>query len=265
MAVPRRRRRSNRAALMFAVSFVAHGWLLGYVATKPIDLPPTPTYGEASTPVEFAPKPRPPPDKSKPKRAARVAAAPTPVAVRPVAVAAVDPAPFGAAEPFEAPIAPLTSPGGASSDDPFDPGASPPDITASTPPPGQYPVNPGYWQVAEHWLLLSRTERYCVEPWNITQFIAAPCNHLYHCSYPVQRIEADRLQFAGVIWRHDERYRVTGRAAFSPTSLRLSVTGMGHFHILPFAFSASLDGQYLGPDCPADAKRIRQSQASANG
>lgn len=264
MAVPRRRRqaRRGRAATVFAGSLLAHAWVLGFVATKPIDLPP-PAYAEPAVPVAFAPKLKPPPRPQKSRKVRKATRSAAQLAARPVQVATVDPAPFDTGQPLEAPIAPLAAAGG--SDDPIDLGSGPPDLTASTPPPGRYPINPGYWQVAEHWLLLNRTERYCVEPWNITRFMSAPCNHLYHCSYPVQRIEADRFHFSGVIWRHDERYSVTGGGDYSPTTLRFSVTGMGHFHILPFAFSASLDGKYLGADCPADAKRIRQSQTNADG
>jgi hypothetical protein len=265
MAVPRRRRQSNRAVLVLAASILAHTVGLGYVATKPIDLPVAPTYAEPNTPVEFAPRLRPRSEKTKPTEQARKPQPLDRIVARQAEVATVDPAPFATSPPLAAPIAPLSPPGDGGSEDPNDLGAGPPDLTASTPPPGHYPINPGYWQVAYHWLLLSHTDRYCVEPRNITRFMAAPCNHLYHCSYPVQQIEADRFHFAGVIWRHDERYNVTGGGAYSPTTLRFSVTGMGHFHILPFAFSASLDGQYLGPDCPAGAKRIRQSEASTAG
>jgi hypothetical protein len=268
MAVPSRRphSRARQVALVVAGSFLAHAWVLGYVATKPIDLPPSAADAEPAVPVEFAPRLRPLSEKTKPaKKAGKTKPASVQLVARPTQVAAVDPAPFDSTPQLQAPVASPISSGGPASDDPVDLGSGPLDITAATPPPGHYPINPGYWQVAEHWLLINRTERYCVEPWDITRFIAAPCNHLYHCSYPVQRIEADRLHFAGVIWRHDERYNVTGGSAFSPTSLHLSVTGMGHFHLLPFAFSASLDGKYLGADCPADAKRIHQAPANANG
>ncbi len=263
--MPRRRRRSNLTALVLAVSILAHTLGLGYVATKPIDPPPAATYAEPKSPVEYAPRPTPPPEKTKPSKKLERSKPPlTNLIARPVEVATVDPAPFATNTPLVAPIAPLSAPGDAGSD-PIDSGAGPPDLTASTPPPGHYPINPGYWRVAYHWLLLSHTDLYCVEPANITRFMAAPCNHLYHCSYPVQRIEADRFHFAGVVWRLDERYNVTGGGDYSPTTLRFSVTGVGHFHILPFAFSASLNGEYLGPDCPAGAKHIRQRQASADG
>jgi hypothetical protein len=119
-----------------------------------------------------------------------------------------------------------------------------------------YPINPGYWEVVERWLLIGRTERYCVSPETITRFIAAPCNHIYHCEYPVQTVQNGRLRFEGVIWKKDERYNVRGEGLFTPTTTHLSMSGHGHWRMLPFVFAGSLDGHFLGPDCPADAKRL---------
>jgi len=255
-------RHVRRNALVFGGTLLAHVWVLGLVATRPID-PPLTVDGSAqqATPIEFVPPVHPTPKSTTTKKQKRV----TPVVVaqaRPAAMANADPVRPADAGSLDAPLAPLGGPSGGN--DPIDVGGGPPaDLTRQTPPGGQYPINPGYWQVAEHWLLLSRTERYCVAPRNITQFIAAPCNHLYHCDYPVQSVEGGKFHFSGVVWRHDERYNVHGGGAYSPTSLHLTASGAGHFHILPFAFSASLDGQFLGPDCPADAKRIRQAETAS--
>jgi len=125
--------------------------------------------------------------------------------------------------------------------------------TSQSLPPGGYPINPGYWSVVEHWPFIDRTERFCVGPGAITRFMAAPCNHIYTCSYPDQTIEDGRLRFSGVISKRDERYDVRGEGTYTPTRLQLSVRGYGHWHALPFAFMASLDGSFLGDECPADA------------
>ena len=122
-----------------------------------------------------------------------------------------------------------------------------------------YPVNPGYWEVKENWLgLISKTERVCVEPKNITKFLAAPCNHIYHCNYPVQQVEGGKIRFEGTIFKHDELYQVKGGGAYTPTSLDMSFSGHGHWHIVPVpSASASLHGTYLAAACPADAKRFK--------
>ncbi len=253
----RRRGRWRRSGLVFAGSFAAHVAVLTLVATRPVAPAPAGSAAERATPIALTAFPK--PAKLEPRRRAKVARTAGLVARAPV-YQGTAPLQLPVGDELQAPLAPLPQ-SGDGDDDPIDlAGAAPPDLTQAAPQ-ASYPINPGYWEVAEHWLLLRRTERYCVEPWNITRFMAAPCNHLYHCDYPVQVIDADRFHFSGVIWRRDERYRVAGGGAFSPTSLHLSVAGMGHFHFLPFAFSASLDGRYLGSDCPADAKRIRQAQA----
>ncbi|MFI4934813.1 MAG: DUF3617 domain-containing protein [Caulobacterales bacterium] len=121
-----------------------------------------------------------------------------------------------------------------------------------------YPVNPGYWEVKEKWLgLISRTERWCVEPKNITKFVAAPCNHIYHCTYPVQQMSDGKIYFEGE-WRgHDELYKVKGRGSYTSTTLIINVSGSGHWHIVPVpGASASLKGAFLSADCPADAKHF---------
>src|SRR5580698_2559518 len=252
----------RRNLLVFGGTLLVHAWVLGLVATRPIDpalaaddRPGSATPIEFVQPVYLTPKPTP---AKKPKRVTPVAVA----QVRAAQVASADPVRLADAGALEAPLAPLGGPSGG--EDPIDLGGGPPtDLSQQTPTAGHYPINPGYWQVAEHWLLLSRTERYCVAPRNITQFMAAPCNHLYHCDYPVQSVADGKFHFSGVVWRHDERYNVHGGGAYSPTSLHLTASGAGHFHILPFAFNASLDGQFLGPDCPAAAKRIRQAETTS--
>jgi len=129
----------------------------------------------------------------------------------------------------------------------------------------RYPINPGHWEVKESWLgLINKTEHVCVEPANITQFLAAPCNHIYHCNYPVQRIGAGKIYFEGTIFKHDELYHVKGGGTYSPTSLDMSFSGHGHWHIVPVPnASASLHGTYLGPDCPASARRFKPRKPNA--
>jgi hypothetical protein len=121
------------------------------------------------------------------------------------------------------------------------------------------PINPGYWEVTTNWLgLLTTTARYCVEPKNITKFMAAPCNHIYHCTYPVQEYGDGKARFEGYIRGHDELYHVRGGGTYSPTTLNMSVSGSGHWHIVPIAGArASLRARFLGDDCPADAKRFK--------
>jgi hypothetical protein len=245
-----RRRRLRRRWPFFAASFVAHLLVFSLFATDNFrpTAPPI-EYVQSATPVEIVPRlKREPPPRSEHKRRAppQRRSAPAPVALISAPPAAVTDQQVQLSQAQAPPV--LISP------------PELPDVVVPPPPAGGYPINPGYWEVVEHWPFIDRTERYCVEPKNITTFMAAPCNHIYRCIYPVQSIEDGRLHFIGQISKHDESYKVRGEGVYSPISLRLSVRLVGHWRMLPFAFLASLDGRYLGADCPADAKRIRQNR-----
>jgi hypothetical protein len=121
-----------------------------------------------------------------------------------------------------------------------------------------YPINPGFWLVTTNWLgLVSRTERYCVAPKDIPRFMSGPCNHIYHCEYPVQRFENGRSFFDGEIRGNDEAYHVHGTGTYSLTNLTMRTSISGHWHIVPVAGPISVNGRFVSADCPADAKRIR--------
>jgi hypothetical protein len=126
-----------------------------------------------------------------------------------------------------------------------------------------YPINPGFWEVTTTWLgLISRTERYCVAPKDIPRFMSGPCNHIYHCDYPVQRFENGASYFDGVIRGADEAYHVRGAGTYSPTSLTTHASINGHWHIFPLAGPITVSGHFVSADCPADAKRIRDRPKS---
>jgi hypothetical protein len=122
-----------------------------------------------------------------------------------------------------------------------------------------YAINPGYWEVTTDWLgLVTKTERYCVEPKAIPRFLAGPCNHIYHCTYPVQTFHDGHAHFEGEIRGHDELYHVHGGGTYSQTTMDMHVTGQGHWHIVPIAGAqASMKAHFLTEACPADAKRIK--------
>ena len=247
-----RQRPLRRAGLVLTGSLIGHLAVL-YLAATALFVPHRPPmeFSQVATPVEMVPRPRPAPPKS-PRRPRRD---------RPQ----VQEPPTAQAQAFPTiiPEPPAGAPGGGSASAQGGEAAAPPaqppgPPVVQIPPAPTYPINPGYWEVVERWLVIRKTERYCVAPENISRFMAAPCNHIYNCAYPVQSIEDDKLRFEGVIWKRDERYDVHGSGAYSPTELHVNLHGRGHWHLLPIVFGGSLDGRFLGADCPPDAKRIRQ-------
>jgi hypothetical protein len=126
-----------------------------------------------------------------------------------------------------------------------------------------YPINPGFWEVTTNWLgLVSKTERYCVAPKDIHRFMSGPCNHIYHCDYPVERFENGRSSFEGTIRGNDESYHVQGGGTYSPTSLVTRASINGHWHFVPIGGPITVTGRFVSADCPADAKRIRDRPKS---
>jgi hypothetical protein len=126
-----------------------------------------------------------------------------------------------------------------------------------------YPINPGFWEVTTNWLgLASKTERYCIAPKDIPRFMSGPCNHIYHCDYPVQQFQNGRSHFEGEIRGNDESYHVRGGGAYSPTSLFMRSSISGHWHIVPIAGPITVSGHFVSASCPADAKRIRDRPKS---
>ncbi|HEX3918038.1 MAG TPA: hypothetical protein VHW60_11935 [Caulobacteraceae bacterium] len=126
-----------------------------------------------------------------------------------------------------------------------------------------YPINPGFWEVTTNWLgLVSKTERYCVAPKDIPRFMSGPCNHIYHCTYPVERFENGKSYFDGEISGHDESYHVHGGGDYSPTTLNMRTSISGHWHIVPVSGPISVTGHFVSADCPADAKHIRDRPKS---
>ena len=65
-----------------------------------------------------------------------------------------------------------------------------------------------------------------MQPKEIPRFLAGPCNHIYHCTYPVQEFHDGHAHFEGDIRGHDELYHVKGGGTYSPTTMQHeSVTG----------------------------------------
>ena len=124
----------------------------------------------------------------------------------------------------------------------------------------QYPINPGYWEYAYDWGgLITTTDRYCVEPKNITTFLAKPCNHIYHCNYPVSGFGDGKAHFRGTITGNNELYNVEGGGTYTPTQFDMHATAHGHWKFLPVPkFDMSIKGTFLGETCPPGAKHFHQ-------
>ncbi|MGH6957920.1 MAG: hypothetical protein ACREEW_14735 [Caulobacteraceae bacterium] len=127
-------------------------------------------------------------------------------------------------------------------------------------PPGAYPINPGYWEATYNWFgLISTTNRYCVEPKNIVTFLAKPCNHIYHCNYPVSGIKDGKAYFEGTITGNNELYHVRGGGTYTPTELDMHAKVHGHYKLLPVPnLDLWIKGHFISSTCPPGAKHFHQ-------
>jgi hypothetical protein len=120
-----------------------------------------------------------------------------------------------------------------------------------------YGVTPGYWEIKTNWLgLYTKTERDCLVPERIAKFLSGPCNHNYKCSYPIQTVADGHAHFEGDIRGHDEAYHVTGGGTYSATTLDMSMSGSGHWHIVPMLGHAWVKAHLIAPECPVGAKKL---------
>ena len=82
-------------------------------------------------------------------------------------------------------------------------------------------------------------------------FLAGPCNHIYHCTYPVQEFHDGQAHFEGDIRGHDELYHVQGRRHLLAHDDGHEVSGAGHWHIVPIVGAqASMKAHFLDRDLP---------------
>ncbi|HEY3798845.1 MAG TPA: hypothetical protein VGL58_10875 [Caulobacteraceae bacterium] len=256
MAGPRRGQLRRVAPALTASLAINAALLSGASIAFRHDLTPEAAYAQAAIPVAFAPPIRPP----KPKLAAPPRAAPAIKSVRAPVVTADDVLPVAAsAAAANGPgqLAAASGPVGGLAQLQAPPDLIDPAVTPTVDAPA-YLVNPGYWQVNAIWLAVPLSYKYCLEPQNITRFLSQPCNHIYTCQYRQASLADGKAHFSGVFFNPHERYEISGGGDYSPTHVRLTVAGAGHYHIVPLAFWAAVDAHYLGPDCPANARRIKQ-------
>jgi hypothetical protein len=121
-----------------------------------------------------------------------------------------------------------------------------------------YPINPGYWEATYDWGgLIRTTDRYCVEPKNITTFLAKPCNHIYHCNYPVAGFGNGKAYFKGTITGNNELFHIAGGGTYTPVQFDMHASANGHWKIVPVpGFDVWIKGKFLGAVCPPGAKHF---------
>jgi hypothetical protein len=122
-----------------------------------------------------------------------------------------------------------------------------------------YPVNPGYWEAQTSFMgLTSNTDRWCIQPKDISKFLAGPSNHIYHCTYPINTAANGQLHFNGsCVDKKGMEIKLRGDGQYTPTTLHMNATGSTEFLGLPISGDATADARFISADCPADAKAFK--------
>jgi hypothetical protein len=124
---------------------------------------------------------------------------------------------------------------------------------------GPEPINPGYWEAHTVFLgLISKTERWCVKPADISKFLAGPSNHIYKCTYPVNRAEDGVIHFDGsCVDKKGQVIKLRGDGAYTPTTVSMKASGSTKFLGVPVSGGASANARFLSSECPVGAKAFK--------
>lgn len=116
-------------------------------------------------------------------------------------------------------------------------------------------VRPGYWETTSTLdtpVASSKTERRCVTAQDVAKFMLGPSNHIYRCTYPVQRARGGRIAFKGHCTSNKGREAdISGQGTYSPTTLHVEAQVQTTLASLPITATATTDAHRLGDACPA--------------
>ena len=114
-------------------------------------------------------------------------------------------------------------------------------------------ISTGYWKFETKLLGLTVDSEFkCVEPADLDNFFAGPCNKGHTCTYPVREVEGGRGRRQG-FWddRGGKRANVSANGTYSAKRLELNASGT-LTNGLPLALT--LLANWQAETCPAGAK-----------
>ena len=118
-------------------------------------------------------------------------------------------------------------------------------------------IRPGYWEVTSHVtapVTQTKVENRCITAHDVERFMMGSPNHIYTCTYPLERVSGGRLKFQGdCVSRHGRKLKISGEGTYSPTSLHLQGQVTGNLGPLPITGEASTDARRLADVCPPGA------------
>jgi hypothetical protein len=130
-------------------------------------------------------------------------------------------------------------------------------MAAAGPAAAQSAISPGYWETTSKVTSpfpTQKTERRCIKPADVAQFMEGKINHIYTCTYPTKEIGAGKIRLQGTCATRDgPAIPITGQGTFASDTMHLEARISPQIGGLTIPVRASTDAKRLGDSCPADA------------
>lgn len=121
----------------------------------------------------------------------------------------------------------------------------------------QSAISPGFWETTSKVTSpfpTQKTERRCIKPADVTEFMEGKINHIYTCTYPTKEIGAGKIRLQGTCATRDgPAIPISGQGTFSSDTMHLEARIAPQIGGLTIPVRASTDAKRLGDSCPADA------------
>jgi hypothetical protein len=130
-------------------------------------------------------------------------------------------------------------------------------MAATGPAAAQSAISPGYWETTSKVTSpfpTSKTERRCIKPADVAQFMEGKINHIYTCTYPTKEIGAGKIRLQGTCATRDgPAIPISGQGTFASDTMHLEARIAPQIGGLTIPVRASTDAKRLADSCPADA------------
>jgi hypothetical protein len=121
----------------------------------------------------------------------------------------------------------------------------------------QSAISPGFWETTSKVTSpfpTQKTERRCIKPADVAEFMEGKINHIYTCTYPTKEIHGGKIRLQGTCATRDgPAIPISGEGTFSSDAMHLEARITPQIGGLTIPVRASTDAKRLGDSCPADA------------
>lgn len=123
-------------------------------------------------------------------------------------------------------------------------------LSAATPVLAEPTIEPGYWESTSTTPLAApKTERRCITADKVEQYLRAPSNSHYQCTYSQSRVRAGKVDLIGQCKdKHGRVFEVAINGVYTPETFSLSA--QLSLPNLPLGVTATTKAHRISPTCP---------------